>query len=195
MEIFGYFLIIILNSITLILIIRVILSWLVLPPSIWIYWLNKITDPIFNFFRKKTPIRIGFIDLSIIVPFLLINIFNKIIMDLLINRRIPTPFYFILLIFFIIESIISIIFTILFVFTIVIFFVNIFAPYSYNPFITAMRSVIDPIAIYLTKIIKIKSKNADRIYLIIIAIFIIIFAMVIFVILNILKLFLSKIIP
>ncbi len=195
MAILGSFLIMILNSFALILTIRIILSWLVLPPSAFIYWLNKITDPIINFFRKKTPIRLGFLDLSIIVPFLLIHILNKIIFDLLINNRIPTLFYFLSIIFFIIESIISVILTILFIFTIVLFFVNIFAPYSYNPFITSIRSVIDPIAISITKIIKINHKYSDRIYLIIIAILIVLAGIFIFSLLNILKFFLHKIIP
>lgn len=196
MKLIGSFLITILNTISLLLTIRIILSWLVLPPFKIVYWLNRITDPIFNFFRKKFPfLRLGFLDLSIIVPFLLIHILNKIIIDLMINYRILTFFYFFDILFFIIESIISIFLTILFIFTIVLFFVNIFSPYSYNPFVTSMRSIIDPIAIKLSRILKINSRHADRIYLIIIAILILITGFIIFTISGILKFFISKIIP
>ena len=73
MSLIGFILIIILNTFSLILTIRIILSWLVLPPSVFIYWINKMTDPIINFFKKRFPIRLGFLDLSIIIPFLLIH--------------------------------------------------------------------------------------------------------------------------
>jgi len=195
MSLIGFILIIILNTFSLILTIRIILSWLVLPPSVFIYWINKMTDPIINFFKKRFPIRLGFLDLSIIIPFLLIHILNRVISDLMINNRIPTLFYFFDILFFIIESIISIILTILLIFTIVLFFVNIFAPYSYNPFITSMRSVIDPIVINISKIIKINHKYSDRIYLVIVFILIIISGISIFTIINILRFLLSKIIP
>ncbi|HOJ63162.1 MAG TPA: YggT family protein [Spirochaetota bacterium] len=196
MALIGSFLITILNTISLILTIRIILSWLVLPPLKIVYWLNKITDPIFNFFRKRFPfLRLGFLDLSIIVPFLLIHILNKIIFDLMINHRIISLFYIFDILFFIVESIISIFLTVLFIFTIVLFFVNIFAPYTYNPFVTSMRSVIDPVAIRISKLLKINSRYADRIYLIIIALLILIAGFVIFFLLGILKFLLSKIIP
>lgn len=85
MRVIGTILLAASNALLLLLTVRVIFSWLTLPPSQFTYWLNRITDPILNFFKKRFPIRVGILDLSILVPFFILSILNKVIIDVFIN--------------------------------------------------------------------------------------------------------------
>ena len=63
---------------------------------------------------------------------------------------------------------------ILFIFTIVLLIVNINAPSINNPFISTIRTIIDPIVMYIRRFYKINSIYSDRIYLVILAVLIIV---------------------
>ena len=73
MYVIGSVLLFLLQVVNLALIIRVFLSWITLPPNRFSYYLNRWTDPIVNFFRKYFPLRVGILDLSIMIPFFCIT--------------------------------------------------------------------------------------------------------------------------
>lgn len=54
--------------------IRIIISWINPDPyNKLVNFISEITDPYLNFFRKYTPIQIGFFDLSPIVAIMALN--------------------------------------------------------------------------------------------------------------------------
>ena len=179
MSIIGYILLFVINSLLLLLAMRVILSWLVLPPSIFTHWLFKITDPVLIFFKKRFPLRVGILDLSILIPFFILSILNKIISDFFIHSAITRVFFYIIEIaFFIIDSVFVIVLTIFFIFTIVYLLITIFSVNSYNPMITSIKSAIEPIILKIRRLMRINSIHSEKIYLIILAICIIIIGLI-----------------
>lgn len=169
MKAFAQLFIFLINIYILLLIIRVILSWLNLPQTQWISLINKATDPVLNFFRKNFPIRIGVLDISIIIPFILLTIIKKILIDVFISGVPFGMFYMIGLIILVADSAISFIAFILFISTIVLLVININSTYINNPIINSMKTIVLPIVSYIRKKIKINYPKADIIYLIITA--------------------------
>lgn len=169
MQFFGQILLIIINVYLLLLTIRVLLSWFTLPPYSWVNWIRSATDPVVNFFRKNFPIRIGFLDLSILIPFFLFGLLSKIISDFTLAGRVLSFFYFIEIILYILYFIFSFMIFGLFIATILLLIVNLISPQTYNPVITMLRSIIDPIVFKIRRVIPLKSRNADVIYLVITA--------------------------
>ncbi|MCK4796172.1 MAG: YggT family protein [Spirochaetes bacterium] len=174
MQIFGRFLLFFINAYVLILMMRVILTWLKLPQARWIYWVCKITDPVIDYFRKNYPIKVGVIDISIIIPFMILSVLRKIILDLMVLGVPFSLFYLIGLAIIIIDMAYTFVAFILFIFTIVLLIVNINAPSINNPFISTIRTIIDPIVMYIRRFYKINSIYSDRIYLVILAVLIIV---------------------
>ena len=174
MQIFGRFLLFFINAYVLILMMSVILTWLKLPQARWIYWVCKITDPVIDYFRKNYPIKVGVIDISIIIPFMILSVLRKIILDLMVLGVPFSLFYLIGLAIIIIDMAYTFVAFILFIFTIVLLIVNINAPSINNPFISTIRTIIDPIVMYIRRFYKINSIYSDRIYLVILAVLIIV---------------------
>ncbi|GEM_PF-4643184 len=55
--------------------IRIIISWINPDPyNKLVLFISEITDPYLNFFRRYTPIQIGFFDLSPIIAIIVLNI-------------------------------------------------------------------------------------------------------------------------
>ena len=174
MKTIGHILVLILNVYFWMLIARVILSWLRLPQTRLIYWLCKFTDPVIDFFRKKLPIKIGALDFSIIIPFICISVLSKTISDLMIFEVPLNLFYFIKLIILLADSAYTFVAFLLFIFTIGLLIINIKFPNINNPIANTIRSIINPIVMYMRTIFKINSAYSDRIYLLILAVIIII---------------------
>jgi uncharacterized protein YggT (Ycf19 family) len=149
----------------MILTVRIILSWLVLPPARWTYYLNLITDPVLNWAKKWFPVRVGIIDLSVFFPFIILSLLSSLISDLMIMGVPFTPFYVIKLILIAVSMIVNAILFILVIFCIILIVLNFVKYYSYNPMLTAIKSIIDPFTMFIRRIIRINSRNADRIYL------------------------------
>ncbi|HOV15674.1 MAG TPA: YggT family protein [Spirochaetota bacterium] len=162
------------NIFLLILTIRIFLSWLVLPPSRPIFYLYKITDPILNFARKYFPLRLGILDLSIVFPFLFLNLISKFVTDILVMGRPLTLFYLLGLLLFSIDSILNVVLFALILFCVIMLIMNFIAPYSYNPLLTAIKSIITPLLMIMRRTIRINSKYSDVIYLAILIILLII---------------------
>ncbi|HNZ27702.1 MAG TPA: YggT family protein [Spirochaetota bacterium] len=155
------------NALLLLLTVRVIFSWLTLPPSQFTYWLNRITDPILNFFKKRFPIRVGILDLSILVPFFILSILNKIVIDVFINFAVNrVVFYMIEVLFFAADSLLITIVTIMVIIAIIQLLTKMFLPYSYNPIVNSIKSILDPILLHFRRIIPIKSIHNEKIYLV-----------------------------
>lgn len=165
--IIGKILVGLINVFLFVLTIRIILSWLVLPPSRPIFYLYKITDPVLDFAKKYFPLRIGILDLSIIFPFLFLTLLSKIILEIMVMGRPFTLFYMIGLLLFCLDSIIGVVIFALILFCVVVIIVSFISPYSYNPIVTAVKSIISPILIRFRRILRINHKHADTIYLII----------------------------
>ncbi|MBP7554116.1 MAG: YggT family protein [Spirochaetes bacterium] len=168
MRVIGTILLAASNALLLLLTVRVIFSWLTLPPSQFTYWLNRITDPILNFFKKRFPIRVGILDLSILVPFFILSILNKVIIDVFINFAVNrVVFYMIEVLFFAADSLLITIITVMVIITAIQLLTKIFLPYSYNPIVNSIKSILDPILLYFRRIIPIKSVHNEKIYLVI----------------------------
>jgi len=163
--IFGQFLISILKIYFIILIVRVVFSWLVLPPSRFTYYLNLVTDPVLNLSRKIFPLRIGIIDLSIFFPFIALTLLQSLINDLMINGEPFNAFYVIKFLLLSIGMILNSVFTILIIFCIILIVINLLKIYSYNPMITAIKSAIDYFTMIVRRLIRINSVHSEIIYL------------------------------
>ena len=174
MKITGEILVVILNIYFWLLIARVILSWLKLPHSSLTYWVGKFTDPVIDFFRKKVPIRIGALDLSIIIPFICISILRRIIGDSMIFGVPLNLFYFIKLIILLVDSAYTFVAFLLFIFTVALLIININYPHINNPIVSTIKTVINPIVMYMKNIFRINSPYSERIYLLILVLLIII---------------------
>jgi uncharacterized protein YggT (Ycf19 family) len=153
------------NLFGFVLFLRIILSWLTLPPSKFTYYLNRITDPVLIYARKIMPIRIGIFDISIILPFLAIALLNQIIGELMISGNPITILFIVKLLLICIQMVEGFIFWIFIVIAGVILIFEIFKVYSYNPIISSMNELIEPVIQFLSRLFTIKSKDAKAIYL------------------------------
>jgi uncharacterized protein YggT (Ycf19 family) len=166
----GQILLVLLTIYGLLLFIRIMLSWISLPPSKFTYYLNKATDPVFDFAKRYFPIKIGIFDLSIVVPFILISLLSCIISDFMILGRPLSIFYLPYLIFIIISIIENFVFWIILISSGVILLLHIFNIYNYNPVVSSLHALIDPVVHFLNKFINLRYKNSEAIYLAIIII-------------------------
>ena len=164
----GSILVTLLSIYGFILFLRVLLSWLSLPPSKFTYYLNRITDPVLIYARKIMPIRIGIFDISIILPFLAITLLTQIISYLMIAGNPISLFFFLWLLLISINMIEGFLFWTFLIITGAVLILEIFKVYAYNPIVTSLNELLDPVIMFLSRIFKIRSNNAKTIYLVII---------------------------
>lgn len=165
----GNLLLFIVNTYTLLLFLRVLFSWIILPPNKFTYFLNEVTNPVISFFKKVCPIRIGILDLSILVPFFILSIINKLIVDLIIFDGAQRPvFYLVRVLFFLIQGAVSVICSVAFVLVLIYMLLMIFAKRQYSPLLFSIRSAVDPVIIKMQNVLHLHSPKADIICLIII---------------------------
>ncbi len=157
--------------------IRIFTSWLSLPYNKYSHYLSVIVDPVLNFFKRVFPLKIGFLDLSPLVPLLLLSLADTVVVDLLINNQVFGIGFIAGKLIFILKYCLNVAVFIFCFSCIIILVMNIFMPMSYNPIVTMMRSFLDPIMSKLRRIFKIHSYHSDRIYLIILIVFTIIVSM------------------
>lgn len=174
LNIIGHIIVSVINLFLLVLVVRVILSWLTLPPSKPLLYLYKVTDPVINLSKQYFPIKIGILDLSIIFPFLFLNIISKFASDILIMGRSLTLFYLLGLLFFSIDSILNIVVIASILLCVMVIFFSLIVKNSYNPIVTSLKPVLLPILVRLDRILRFRSKYKEFIYLTILIILIII---------------------
>jgi uncharacterized protein YggT (Ycf19 family) len=148
-----------------ILFLRIIVSWLSLPPSKFTFYLNKITDPVLDYARKIMPFKIGVFDISIILPFLAIMLLNQIIVELMIAGNPITPLFLVKLLLLCIQMVEGFVFWIFIIISGIILIFEIFKVYAYNPIVSSMNELIDPVILFLSRVFTIRSKDAKAIYL------------------------------
>jgi uncharacterized protein YggT (Ycf19 family) len=160
------------------LILRIILSWINIPHSRWVYWLCKFTDPVIDFFRRNFPIRIGAIDLSIATPLILLSILGKLTTDFMIGNEpfnsIFNIWYILTLLVYIVKFLYNFVLFVLIFLVFILLIAKLLAPNVQNPFISGIRSFLNPMLDFLDRLFKIKSTRSDIIYLIILLLFFII---------------------
>ena len=161
----------------MLLVLRVILSWIKIPQYQWVYWLCRVTDPVIEFFRKNFPIRFGLFDISIIIPIIILNIIGMLVNDFMISDKYPIGVIFniwyifqILIIF--VKLIFNFILVIYIIFTLILLIFklisqNVQNPNVQNPAIDSMYSLLNPILKTAEDIFKIKSVHREIIYLVI----------------------------
>ena len=174
-HVLGRFIIFFITVYSILLFLRIILSWIRLPEYRWVYWLCKFTDPVIDFFRRNFPIRIGMFDISIATPLILLSVLGKLTNDFLISDEpfisIFNIWYVLILIIFTTKLIFNFVLFILIIFTFVLLIAKLLAPNVQNPLISTFQSLLDPMLNFLDKNFKIRSPRSEIIYLIIILIF------------------------
>jgi uncharacterized protein YggT (Ycf19 family) len=158
---------------------RVILSWISLPPSTITLWLCKLTDPVLDFFRKKFPIRFGIFDLSIIIPITILLVLYKLNNDFLMPtsyefKVLLNAWYLIGLILFITDLVLGFILTLYILITILILFFKLFSSDSYNQVILSFYNLLNPMLNFIKRTLKFKFKGSETVSLIILLVILII---------------------
>ncbi len=167
--IIGHLLLFIINVYTVLLFLRVLFSWIILPPNKFTYFINAATNPVINFFKKICPIRIGVLDLSILVPFFILSLINKLVVDLFIFDGAMRPvFYLVRLVFFIVQGIVSVVCSVAFVLVLIYMLLLIFAKRQYSPLFFSIRSALDPVLIKMQNVLHLHGPKSDIICLVII---------------------------
>ena len=144
--------------------IRLLISMLNFEQNQLTLYLCRITDPVIVFFRKIIPIRLGVVDLSSIIPLLLIFLILKVLSDFTDTQVNLNLYYVIALFIFIIRYLLSFILFALGLFSLILIFVNYRSPLFYHSFIVAIRSVVTPVVIVLKKIFPGKKQTSDTPY-------------------------------
>ena len=140
MYVIGSVLLFLLQVVNLALIIRVFLSWITLPPNRFSYYLNLVTDPIVNFSRKHFPLRVGILDLSILVPFFIIWLLNRLVSDIFLFNKLTRPvFWFIDFVLFIIAGALNVIFSVIFILLLIYLVMTLLARATYSPLFYSIR--------------------------------------------------------
>lgn len=151
---------------------RIIFSWFNIPRGKFIGFICRYTDPVLDFFRKNTPIQLGVFDVSIVVPIGMLYVLLQIVNDFMIGDHpiaaIINVHYVFKLVLIIVSILFSLVMFLLIIFTIVLIFMKIFTPHSYNPMITPIAAMINPLVDRVRKILKLRSKHAETIYLVIV---------------------------
>jgi uncharacterized protein YggT (Ycf19 family) len=162
------------NAYLIIITIRIFISWFNLPPGPFVRFISNLTDPVLSYFRKNFPIRLAIFDLSIFIPIIILSITAKVISELIINGVPFSAYYLLSLIVIIIYWIYGFIAFALFITAVIFLFVESKQDYAYNPFINSIRKIFYPVMYFLQKYIKLRSRHAARIYILIIIALIII---------------------
>jgi uncharacterized protein YggT (Ycf19 family) len=155
---------------------RVILSWIRLPPNALTLWLCKLTDPVLDFFRKKFPIKFGIIDLSIIIPISILLILQKLNNDFLMPsgydfKVFLNAWYLLDLLLFIADFVLGFIIVLYIFITILILVFKLFSPETYNQIIISFYSVLNPMLSFIKRNLRLKSRSNEIISLVILLIF------------------------
>lgn len=173
-HVIGRLIILFITIYSLMLFLRIILSWIRVPEYRWIYWLCKFTDPVIDFFRRNFPIRIEMFDISIATPLILLSILGKLTNDFLIGDEpyssILNIWYILSLLIYITKLLYSFILFIFIIFTFVLLIIKLLSPYNQNPVVSTFQSLLNPMLNFLDKHLKIKSPRSEIIYLIILLI-------------------------
>ncbi len=171
MTFIGTILLFLLQVVNLALIIRVFLSWITLPPNRFSYYLNLVTDPIVNFSRKHFPLRVGILDLSILVPFFIIWLLNRLVSDIFLFNKLTRPvFWFIDFVLFIIAGALNVIFSVIFILLLIYLVMTLLARATYSPLFYSIRSVMSSIIVRMEKIFKMQDTTKSEIICILIII-------------------------
>ncbi len=154
----------------LLLTLRIFISWFRLPDNTFTRILGYFTDPILGTFHRICPLRIGFFDLSPMIPLLLLSLCDSVVTTLLINGRSFSLGYIVELILCIIQFFINIFSFVIAFSTIILLIADIFMPYSIMPIITMFKSFLSPVTRWFQRHLYINSRYSMRIYYIIILI-------------------------
>jgi uncharacterized protein YggT (Ycf19 family) len=160
----GHLLLFVINIYMLILFIRIVISWIRVPQKKWMTYIQKVTDPVINFFRKNTPIKIGMLDLSIIVLFLILFATRMFIRDILIDGRQVTAVYLLTVVVSVVNVIYGWISFLVIVVSVVLFFASVMRKGQSNPIIMTFRTFLGPVLAGMRKMIPINSPYADAVY-------------------------------
>lgn len=152
----------------LLLTVRIFISWFRLPDNSFMRILGYFTDPILVAFQRICPLRIGFFDLSPMIPLLLLSLCDSVVATLLINGRSFSLGYIVEIVLYILQFFINIFSFVIAFSTIIILIADIFMPYSIMPIITMFKSFLSPITRWLQRYLWINSRHSMRIYYIII---------------------------
>ncbi len=174
----GGFILFLISVYSIMLILRVILSWIKIPQYPWVYWLCRATDPVIEFFRKNFPIRFGLYDFSIVAPLLILYIIGFLVQDFMITDYPVSAFfniwYILKLIIIIVKLVFNFILTIYIIFTLILLIFKLISsnsPNIQNPAIDIIYNLLNPILKIAENILKIQSAQRDIIYLIILLVF------------------------
>lgn len=152
----------------LILTLRIFLSWFRLPDNSFTRILGIFTDPVLDAFRRICPLRIGFFDLSPMIPLLLGSLCDSVVTTLLINGRSFSIGYIIEIALYIVQFFVNIFSFVIAFSALILLIVDIFMPHNIMPLVTMVRSFLSPIIRWLQRHFWINSHNSMRIYYIII---------------------------
>lgn len=152
----------------LLLTLRIFISWLRLPDNSFTRILGYFTDPILVTFQRICPLRIGFFDLSPMIPLLLLSLCDSVVTTILINGRSFSLGYIVEIILCITQFFINIFSFVIALSTIILLIADIFMPYSIMPIITMFKSFLSPITRWFQHYLWINSRYSMRIYYIII---------------------------
>lgn len=164
MEFLGRLLVGIIRIYEILIIVRIFLSWFPLPNHTLIDLLHQITDPILEFFKRICPLKIGFFDLSPMIPLLLLGLSDTIIDALLIKGAVLSLGFFLGIFLYIAKFFINIFSFVISFACIILLIADLFFPHTYHPFITMIKSFLDPVLSKMRRWIKIRSPYADRIH-------------------------------
>ena len=153
--------------------VRILLSWLPLPYNRFSEFLNSATDPILKFFKKVMPIQIGFLDLSPIVPLVLLSLADNMVVEILFHGQVFNLSFVLRKIVLLIHFIFNIAVNLYMFAAVILLLIALINPRIFNPIITMIRSFIDPLISWFRRVLHIRSKHADIIYLLIIIVFLI----------------------
>lgn len=171
MNIIGTFLLFVLQIVNLALMIRVFLSWITLPPNRFTYYLNQVTDPIVNFSRKYFPLRVGILDLSILVPFFIIWLLNRLVSDIFLFNKLTRPvFWLIDFVIFIISGALNVVFSVVFILLLIYLVMTLLARASYSPLFYSIRSVMSSVLVRMEKLFKMPDTTRSEVICIIVII-------------------------
>ncbi len=193
LSVIGTILSFIISLFMILLTVRVFISWLSLPYSNWIYYIEKITNPPVNFFRRHLPVRIGVFDISIVFLFASLAIVQMLINDVMVAGLPITFGYLLSFIVYLVKMVVSFVFFSLILGTIILLVISYTSGAIHHPVVSAFKSIIDPFVMTMAKIFKLRKLNAAKIYLIILLVVLIIAGFVVdnllMLLYNIVKLF------
>ena len=143
----------------ILLILRVILSWINISPNVITIWLCKLTDPVLDYFRRKFPIKFGVFDISIIIPITILLILSKLNNDFMMPdsydfKVIINPWYLISLILYIADLVLSFILILYIFIAILVIVFRLVSHDSSNPIINSFYNLLSPALSFFKRILK-----------------------------------------